>query len=99
MHKTNQLPSPRDIALDDAQIIANRYKIPVVWCDHQATRRQRLHGVNLPDQTNTFSSTHLTEVLQHIDQAGYNDAIFISETPRRQHLACQIQFFPLQDQQ
>jgi hypothetical protein len=94
---TDQL---RDITVDelahnDPQTLADRLQAPVIWCDHQVTRRQRLHGVNIPNRLNAYTSTCLTEVLNHLAHEGYNFGIFIAETPRRTHLACQITFAPL----
>jgi hypothetical protein len=95
MTNRNALPTLDDLEDQDPQTIADGCGVPILWADHQATRRQRLHGVNVPDGQQTWTSTHLNECLQHLDAEGYNEAIFICETPKRTHLACYIQFFPI----
>lgn len=82
--------------MHDAQVIADKFHIPVVWADHQATRRMRLHGANLPSRSKAFSSTHINEVLEHLAHEGYDHAIFVCQTPAGIHLACQIDFQPLE---
>jgi hypothetical protein len=96
MKKPDELPSIEDLVYGDAQVIADECGIPICWVDHQATRRQRIHGANIPGDTACFTSTHFNELLQHLDRQGFVDAIFICETPRRQHLACYIEFQPLE---
>jgi len=95
MSTAKPLPAVHDLTQDDPQTVADECMIPVVWCDHQATRRQRLHGVNIPGNEHCFTSTHINEVLDHLSNEGFVDAIFICETPRRTHLACYIEFQPL----
>ena len=95
MRNSNHLPDTEELALHDAQSICERYHIPVVWCDHQATRRQRLHGANMPGGKNAYTSTHFVEILEHLAQHGFDAAIFICEDPRGLHHACQIEFAPL----
>jgi len=95
MRRNNNLPTVRDLTLDDPQTVADSCQLPVVWTDHQATRRQRLHGANLPGKPHAYSSTHINEVLQHLAMNGWTDAIFICETPRRTHMACLIEFRPI----
>lgn len=91
----DELPDIGALHYHDPQSVADRCCIPVVWCDHQATRRVKLHGCNIPGMPNAFSSSHINEVLQHVADAGFVDAIFLCETPRRTHLACYIEFSPL----
>lgn len=95
MRSDNHVPTTEELVLNDGQFLADRYHLPVVWCDHQATRRQRLHGVNIPGNKKTFSSTHIVEVLTHVAQEGYDCAVFVCETPQGRHHACQIEFTPL----
>lgn len=84
------------LAQGDPQQLADECGIPVVWCDHQVTRRQRLHGANVPGGDNAYTSTHFNEILQHVALEGYDCGIFICETPRRQHLACYIEFHEIE---
>lgn len=96
MTKMQELPTAKEVALHDAQVIADRFSIPVIWCDHQATRRQRLHGANVPGRPNAYTSTHMTEILFFLDNEGWECGIFICETPQGVHYACQIDFTPLE---
>lgn len=82
--------------LDPAEI-ANKTRIPVIWCDHQATRRQRLHGITYPDAHEPWSSTHLVEVLEHMDETGYQCAIFMAEDPDGHAHAVWVEFAKLPD--
>jgi hypothetical protein len=84
------------ITQGDPQTIADEIGVPIVWADHQATRRQRLHGANIPGMTHAYSSTHFNEILDHLHEAGYQDCIFICETPRRKHLAAFLRFEKLE---
>lgn len=86
------LPSLGDLAQHDAQVVANDCDIPVIWCDHQATRRQRLHGANVPGGDSMYSTTHLTEAFNHISLEGYNCAILVCEDPAGKHHACYAEF-------
>lgn len=86
------LPSIEDLTAHDPQQVADSLGIPVIWTDHQATRRQRLHGANIPGQEHAFSSTHINEILDIVHDNGFNDCIFICETPRRTHLAAFLHF-------
>lgn len=89
-------PTLEDLHSADPQTIANRTGIPVLWCDHQVTRRQKLHGCNLPCGGPPYSSSHLNECLAHLDREGYTYAYLICETPRLKHLACYIEFFDIE---
>lgn len=97
MRKPREQLTADDLAMHDAQALADAYQIPIAWTDHQVTRRQRLHGANLPGRPHAFTSTHINEVLQHLAMEGYQQAIFVCETPRRTHLACHIEFSPLRE--
>lgn len=77
--------------------IANNTGLPVVWCDHQATRRQRLHGITYPGTGAPWSSTHLTEVLEHMTETGHDRALFMAEDPRGHIHGCIVTFQPLAD--
>lgn len=92
MKKSENLPTIDDLTAGDPQTIADQCGIPVIWMDHQATRRQKLHGANIPGESNAKSSTHVNELLDLIDKAGYQDCIFICETPRRTHMAAFLHF-------
>ena len=96
MTETKALPTIDELKSHDPQTVADECRIPVIWCDHQATRRQRLHGANIPGDNHCYTSTHINECLEHLARAGFVDAIFICETPRRTHLACYITFAPLE---
>lgn len=85
-----------DLAADNPQTIADQCSMPVIYVDHQATRRNRLHGINLPGHEQGFSSSHLNEILEHLHTNGFLDAILICETPGRHHLACYIQVSQLE---
>lgn len=63
------------------QEIADSTCLPVIFCDHQATRRQRIHGAALPSAPPGYSSTHILEVLEHLAEQGYDTAVFLAETP------------------
>lgn len=95
MRMLKNLPTTEELALHDAQAISDRFHIPVIWCDHQATRRQRLHGANLPSRSKAYTSTHLNEILEHLAHEGYESGVFVCQTPSGKHLACQIDFMPL----
>lgn len=92
---TANLPKADDLTAHDPQYVADECRIPIVWTDHQATRRQRLHGANVPDGNRSYTSTHLVEVLEWLAHEGFVDAILICETPRTTHVACYIEFHPL----
>lgn len=96
MTTTEPTPTLEQLQNNDPQTIADQCGIPICWIDHQATRRQRLHGCNIPGGRRAYSSTHLNEVLAHLASEGYQDAILICETPRRTHLACYCTFAELQ---
>ena len=88
-----------DLQDNDPQTLADNLSTPVIWCDHQVTRRQRLHGLNIPGKRQVFSSTHLAEVLEQADKEGFVDAILICQTPAASHVACYITYHTLHGQQ
>jgi hypothetical protein len=90
-----KLPPISEIAGLDAHDIAEKFSTPVVWVDHQATRRQRLHGVCLPGIPTVFTSTHLIEVLEHLDQWSFNSAFCIAEDNHGNQHAAFLEFRPL----
>lgn len=89
-------PAVSEIAAGDPQAIANELNVPIIWVDHQATRRQRLHGASIPGKPTSYSSSHMNECLEAIAEAGYETAIFICQTPAGEHLACYIEFSVLE---
>ena len=89
--------SQQDLQGKDPQEIATTTKIPVIWCDHQATRRQRLHGITYPDEAAAWSSSHLVEVLDHMEETGYTEAIFMAEDVKGWAHAVWVSFAKLPD--
>jgi len=88
-----------ELQQNDPQTLADQLSTPVIWCDHQVTRRQRLHGLNIPGKRQVFSSTHLAEILEQADKEGFVDAILICQTPAASHVACYITYQTLHGQQ
>ena len=92
MKKVKHLPSVHALVDNEPQKVADQCCIPVVWTDHQVTRRQRLHGCNIPGHRDTYTSTHMCDVLEHLAREGWVDAILVCERPNLTHVACYIEF-------
>lgn len=81
-----------DIEELSPQEIADRQGIPCVFCDHQATRRQRIHGAAMPYNSTGYSSTHLVEVLEYLAENGFNVCVFLCEHPDGRMLGAVCRF-------
>ena len=93
--KTNPKLSVSDIENKSPQEIADSTAMPCIFCDHQATRRQRIHGASLPHNPAGYSSTHLLEVIEFLDQNDFDTAVFLAESPGGAMQGCMIRFTAL----
>ena len=92
MTAREELPPINELIGHDPQALADELRMPICWTDHQVTRRQRIHGMNIPGQSEAFSSTHLNECLDEMHRLGFTDCILICEKPDMSHVACYCEF-------
>lgn len=86
--------SPTFSAPESIQDICERHGLPVILCDHQVTRRQRVHVLYRPDARDFYTDYDLVEclnrcisnlggkaILAHIDKVGTLHACLIDLQP------------------